>query len=49
MGSFDRIYVPQDSGSYYWLDSVLDDDYDRTTRLVITSSYAAADSYMIAQ
>ena len=47
--SFDRIYVPQDSGSYYWLDGVLSSDYDRSTRLVITSTYAAADSYMIAQ
>lgn len=49
MGSFDRIYTPQNSDSYYWLNGVLSDDYDRTTRLVITSSYAAADSYMIAQ
>lgn len=49
MESFDRIYVPQDSGSYYWLDGVLDSDYDRSTRLVITSTYAAADSYMITQ
>ena len=46
---FDRIYVPQDSSSYYWLSGKLGSDYDRTTRLVITSTYAAADSYMIAQ
>lgn len=47
--SFDRIYVPEGSSAYYWLDGVLDSSYDRSTRLVITSSYAAADSYMIAQ
>ncbi len=47
--SFDRIYVPQDSSAYYWLSGKLGSDYDRSTRLVITSTYAAADSYMIAQ
>ena len=47
--SFDRIYVPQDSSAYYWLNGVLGSDYNRSTRLVITSTYAAADSYMIAQ
>ena len=49
MESFDRIYVPQDSYAYFWLNDVLSSDYDRSTRLVITSTYAAADSYMIAQ
>ena len=49
MESFDRIYVPQGSGSQYWLNGVLTDDYDRSTRLVLTASYAAADSYMIVQ
>ena len=47
--SFDRIYVPQDSSAYYWLTGKLDSSFDRSTRLVVTSTYAAADSYMIAQ
>jgi len=49
MESFDRIYVPQNGASHRWVSGVLSDDYDRSTRLVITSTYAAADSYMIAQ
>lgn len=48
-GSFDRIYVPEGSSSYFWVNQVLPGDYDRATRLVVTSTYAAAPSYMIAQ
>lgn len=48
-GSFDRIYIPEGSSSYFWVDQVLPGDYDRATRLVVTSTYAAAPSYMIAQ
>ena len=46
---FDRIYVPEASSSYYWVNQVLPTDYDRATRLVITSTYAAAESYLITQ
>lgn len=49
MEQFDRIYVPQDSSAYYWLDGVLSADYDRDTKLVLTSSYATSGSYMITQ
>lgn len=35
--SFHRIYVPQGSDAYYWLDAVLGTDFDRSTRLVITA------------
>lgn len=47
--SFDRIYVPQGSSAYQWLSGVLGDDYDRSTRLVITAASATGESYMIAQ
>ena len=46
---FDRIYVPQYSDSFYWLEGKLSDDYDRAVRLVLTGSDAGKDSYMIAQ
>lgn len=49
--NFDRIYVPRESAAYYWLDSALPADYDRTTRLVLTD-YAAPSqggSYMVCQ
>ena len=49
MEQFDRIYVPQDSWAYYWLSDVLTADFDRSVRLVITTSYATSGSYMIAQ
>ena len=50
MEHFDRIYVPRESSAYYWLDSVLDSDYDRQTKLVITD-YApvAGSSYLVIQ
>lgn len=48
-GNFDRIYVPEGSSSYFWVNQSLPGDYDRATRLVVTSTYAAAPSYMIAQ
>ena len=40
MESFDRIYVPQGSSAYHWLNGVLSNDYDRSTRLVITAASA---------
>jgi hypothetical protein len=46
---FDRIYVPQYSDSFYWLEGKLSDDYDRAVRLVLTGSDAGKGSYMIAQ
>ena len=48
--SFDRIYVPQSSSAYYWLDSVLDGDFDRTSRLVIADTAPVSDgSYLTIQ
>ena len=35
--SFHRIYVPQGSAAYYWLDGALGADFDRNTRLVLTA------------
>ena len=49
MESFDRIYVPQGSSAYHWLNGVLSNDYDRSTRLVITAASAVGESYMITQ
>ena len=46
---FDRIYVPQDSAAYAWLDGALDKAFDRSARLVLTSYAATEGSYMITQ
>ena len=46
---FDRIYVPRNSDSYYWLEGKLSGDFDRAVRLVLTGSDAGKDSYMITQ
>lgn len=49
MEEFDRIYVPQDSSAYYWLNGALTADFDRSTRLVLTTAAPlSAGSYMIA-
>ncbi len=44
---FDRIYAPAYDASYHWLNGVLPDDFDRQTRLVLTSGYALDGSYVI--
>ncbi|MBP3494262.1 MAG: hypothetical protein J6J83_06595 [Oscillospiraceae bacterium] len=45
--SFDRIYVPAYEDSYYWLTGVLPADFDRQTRLVLTTGYAIDGSFVI--
>lgn len=48
--NFDRIYVPQFSAAYYWLDSVLDEEFDRQSRLVLVDSAAVSGgSYLVIQ
>lgn len=48
--NFDRIYVPQSSGAYYWLDSVLDGEFDRASRLVIVDTVpVSGGSYLTIQ
>ena len=45
--SFDRIYVPAYDASNIWLNGALPAEFDRTTRLVLTSDYALDGSYVI--
>ena len=48
--NFDRIYVPQASGAYYWLDGVLDEEFDRASRLVIVDTVpVSGGSYLTIQ
>ena len=44
---FDRIYVPAYDASNIWLNGALPAEFDRTTRLVLTSDYALDGSYVI--
>jgi len=46
---FDRIYVPQSSDAYAWLNDALGKDFDRSTRLVLTAYSTTKGSYMIVQ
>ena len=46
---FDRVYVPQNSDAYFWLEDNLPAEFDRAIRLVLTSYGATEGSYMITQ
>ena len=46
---FDRVYVPQNSDAYFWLEDNLPADFDRNIRLVLTTYGATEGSYMISQ